>query len=209
MQNLAALVNRGEAKLSVGNSSLSETLPVLDEMLLNNLNHIIRATTNSTKIDKQLRQVLEREIAVKALINKLLFEDFPELVVLKVHGSGTTNHHLERPHSVTIEGRHLPLDHRDNNVPEVWGLLKLILRNVLKAVGDLLWRHDVLTIALVDVDNVLGVPGIHKHEVHLMEGHGDVVIVIVVATSMDGASCNRCHHAESLLHHHRLHESES
>ena len=95
MKNFAAFVDRGKANFGVGDSLLSEALPVLDEVLLNNLDHIVRATADSTKADEELRELLEGEVAVETLIDELLLNDLPELIVLELHRSGPINHHLQ------------------------------------------------------------------------------------------------------------------
>ena len=181
---------------------------MLDEVLLDNLDHIVRATTDSAEGAEKIREVFKRVVAVKALIDELLLDDFPELVVLKVHGRGALNHHLERLDSVAVESRHLLFDHRNNNVPEVGCLFELLKSDVAEAIGDLLRGQDILTVALVAVNDVGRVPGVHKQDVDLVEGHSNVIIEVVITARVDGSESNRCKHGESLLHH-GLHEAKS
>lgn len=143
---------------------------------------------------------------MKALINELLLDDFPELIVLKVHGSSSLNHHLKRFHSVAIERGHLLLNHRNDDVPEIGRFLKLLTGNVAETVCDLLRSHDILTETLVHIDDVGRVPGVHEHEVDLMESHSDIIVVVVIATSVNLTEGNWGQLADPSL---RLHEAET
>ena len=110
MQNLTTLVDRSKADLCVGNSTLSKTLSMLNECLLNDLDHIVTASVDSTQMAEDFAELLQSQVAMQALIDELLLHNLPELIVLQVGGRRTLNRHKERTHSLPIQSGHLFLD---------------------------------------------------------------------------------------------------
>ena len=63
------------------------------------------------------------------------------------------------------------LDHRDNDVPEVWALLEAFHADIVETKHDLLGCHNISTKLLIDIDDVRGVLRVHQGEVNLVENH--------------------------------------
>eukprot|EP00353_Schmidingerella_taraikaensis_P011775 CAMPEP_0185580346 /NCGR_PEP_ID=MMETSP0434-20130131/16185_1 /TAXON_ID=626734 ORGANISM="Favella taraikaensis, Strain Fe Narragansett Bay" /NCGR_SAMPLE_ID=MMETSP0434 /ASSEMBLY_ACC=CAM_ASM_000379 /LENGTH=136 /DNA_ID=CAMNT_0028198577 /DNA_START=318 /DNA_END=728 /DNA_ORIENTATION=+ len=134
---------------------------------------------------KELAHLFEGEVSVEALVNDLLLNYFPELIILQVHGGGSLDAHEERAHGLSIECGHLLLHDRKHHVPEVGALLELVDSDLAEAESDLLRGHHIRAEPLVHIDDVGGVPGVHEHEVHLVESHRDRVVVVVVAARVN------------------------
>jgi len=104
----------------------------------------------------------------------------------------------------------LLLDHRNDNVPELWGSLSIVLSNEVEAEHDLFGGHDFVAKLLVDVDKVGGVLGVNQSEVDFMEDHRNVVIEVVVAASMDASHSDSGKHVHGSSAHswgHQAHEA--
>ena len=95
LKNLATFVNRSEANLSICDGLGRQTFSMLDECLLNDFNHITTSSADTSERTQDFRELLKAVVAVKTLINKLLLNDFPELVILKIANCGAINGHLE------------------------------------------------------------------------------------------------------------------
>ena len=190
MQNLTTLVDRSKADLCVGNSTLSKTLSMLNECLLNDLDHIVTASVDSTQMAEDFAELLQSQVAMKALIDELLLHNLPELIVLQVGGRRTLNRNKERTHSLPIQSGHLFLDHRHDHLPKVWALFKLILADEVETKHDLLGGHHFITEFLVDVHDVWSVLRVDQSEVDFVEDHGDVVVKVIVTTGMDTSNGN-------------------
>jgi len=52
VENLTAFVDRCEADLGTSNSLRAKSLSVLDESLLDDLNHVVATTADSSQVDK-------------------------------------------------------------------------------------------------------------------------------------------------------------
>ena len=85
VQDLAPLAKLGEASLSPHNVAVRQALAVLDKGLLHNCNEFVGAAADVGDAVDERRHLLEREEAVEALINELLVDSLPKLVVLKSH----------------------------------------------------------------------------------------------------------------------------
>jgi len=171
VQNLTALVDRCESDFGVGNGILSKSFPVLNECLLNDVDHIVTTTTDSTKVNKNLAELIHSEVAMQTLVNKLLLNDFPKFIVLKEGASCAFDSHQERTDSLSVKSSHLLLDHWDNDVPEVLVLLKLVHADVVEPERDLLGSHHLVAKLLVNVHDVGRIFRMDQSEVNLVEDH--------------------------------------
>jgi len=171
VEDLTALVDRCKSDFGVGNSILSKSFPVLNECLLNDVDHIVATTANSTKVNKNLAELIHSEVTMKTLVNKLLLDDFPKFVVLKVGSSCAFDSHQERTDSLSVKSSHLLLDHGHNDVPEVWALLKLVHADEVEAKHYLFGSHHFVAKFLVNVHDVRGVFRMDQSEVNLVEDH--------------------------------------
>ena len=87
------------------------------------------------------------------------------------------------------------LDHRHDDVPELWGLLEVVLADEVETEHDLLRSHGLFAIPLIDVHDISGVLGVHEIEVALIKFPADHILEIVVAACMDAPSGHCRKHA--------------
>ncbi len=90
-ENFAALVDPEEALACVLDDLGREGLPVLDEGLLDDLEHLVGAAAHARQVVEDLRQLKQVEVPVQALVHQLLLHQLPELVVLESHGGSALN----------------------------------------------------------------------------------------------------------------------
>ena len=171
MDDLTALVDRCKTDFGVGNGILSKPFSVLNECLLNDVDHIVTTTADSTKVNKNLAELIHSVVTMQTFVNKLLLDDFPKFIVLKESASCAFDSHQERTGSLSVKSCHLLLDHGDNDVPEVLALLKLVHADVVEAEHDLFGSHHFVAEFLVNVHDVRGVLRMDQSEVNLVEDH--------------------------------------
>ena len=167
---------------------------MLDECFLDDLDHVITATTHTAEVNKDFGQLLKGVVTMESFIDELLFNDFPELVILQVGSGSTFDSHKEGAESLTVQSGHLLLDHRQDQVPEFGALLKTVGADEPESVHDLLGSHHFITEFLVNEGDVWCVLGMVQCEVDLVEGHVDVVVEVVVATRVNLARSHNRHH---------------
>ena len=86
---------------------------MLNECLLNDLNHVVRATSNTSQRHSDVTKLIERHVSMEALINKFLLDDFPKFVVLQKALGSTTDCIIQGPDSLAVQSGHLLLDKRN------------------------------------------------------------------------------------------------
>lgn len=168
VQDLGALVNFTETLLSDGNTLGGEALAVLNEVLLEQIDNVVGTTAYLREMVQHQGSLLKSDVAPQTLVDDLVLNDLPELVVLQVHSRTSGHSHLERGRSLSIKTLELLLDHRNDNVPELFSLFELVLSDLVEAVHNLLVSH-VLGVLLVDEHNVVGVLRVVKSKVNLVE----------------------------------------
>lgn len=122
---------------------------------------------------------------MQTFVNEFLFNKLPKLIVLNIGVRCALNSREKCLASFTIESRHLSLDHRNNDVPEVWALLEAFHADIVETKHDLLGCHNISTKLLIDIDDVRGVLRVHQGEVNLVENHRINVTRVVVAAGVN------------------------
>ncbi len=84
-EDLAALVDSEEALSGNIDNLRSECLSMFNQSFLNNFQHFIRTTANISKIVENLSQLIKSEVSVKTFIDKFLFDQLPEFIILQGH----------------------------------------------------------------------------------------------------------------------------
>lgn len=84
-QNLASLVDPKEALPRVVNDFGGESFSVLDQSLFDDFQHLVGASADCSEVVEHFSELLQIEVSVQALVNQLLLDQLPELVVLEGH----------------------------------------------------------------------------------------------------------------------------
>ena len=129
---------------------------------------------------------------MKTFIDKFLFNELPEFVVLQCHGRSSLDEVVKRLGTVAIQGGQLLLDHGKNDLPEALVSFQLILSNHPEAVCNLEVSH-LLAVPLVYINKVVSVLASTECKVDLVEDEAVVVVEVVVASGMHHTSLHLDH----------------
>lgn len=186
-EDLASLVDPEEALAGILHDLRGESLSMLDESLFDDFEHLIGAAAHVCQVIENLCQLKQIKIPVKALINKLLLDQLPELVVLKGHCRGTLDEMDQRLGAVAVKLGELSLHGGQNEVPELRRSLKLVFADHPEGVSHL-EISKMSTVLSEDEGEGIGRLASTQGEVNLMEDVRPAVVEVVVSSSVDPPS---------------------
>lgn len=172
---------------------------MLDEDSLKWFMELIWSSATSCEIKEDVRCFFYGKVPEKTFIDQFWFNWFPELIVLQLHCTCSSNNLMHGLGAFSIQSWHLFFYFRQNYIPKLLGSYVVIITNVQESIANL----EIAKMFCVFIENksviIAIVSGLHCW-IYFMEEIIRYIWIIIVTSSMHHPELHIYQWGTSLCH---------